>query len=89
MWWTLIEEIIPHPEEMASEKEIACCVRGHVYLDIWAASICEVLVCSTEPINVEKIFIVKFIRVKYFRTFSMYENIFTMKIKQITVASDL
>ena len=31
-----------------------------------------------------KIFIVKFIRVKYFRMFSVYENIFTVKIKRIT-----
>ena len=30
--WALIEEITPHAEEMAGEKEIACCVRGyHVY----------------------------------------------------------
>jgi len=27
----------------AGEKEIACCVRGHVYKDIWAAAIQEVL----------------------------------------------
>ena len=39
-------------EEMAGEKEIACCIRGyHVYKDIWAAAIGEVLVCSREPIN--------------------------------------
>ena len=61
---------------MAGEKEIACCVRGHVYLDIWAAAIREVLVCSMEPTNVRKIF-----AVKYFRTFSVYENIFTTKIE--------
>ena len=40
MWWELIEEIAPRAEEMAGEKEIACCVRGyHVYKDIWAAAI--------------------------------------------------
>ena len=50
--WALIEEIAPHAEEMAGEKEIACCVRGHVYLDIRAAAIREVLVYSTEPTNV-------------------------------------
>jgi len=56
VWWALIEEIAPHAEEMAGEKEMACCVRGyHVYKDIWAAAIWEVLVCSTEPTNVEKI----------------------------------
>jgi len=45
---------------MAGEKEIACCVRGyHVYKDIWAAAIREVLVCSMEPTNVRKIFVVK------------------------------
>ena len=45
-----------HAEEMAGEKEMACCVRGyHVYKDIRAAAIWEVLVCSTEPTNVEKI----------------------------------
>ena len=32
MWWALIEEIALHFEEMADEKEKACCVRGyHVY----------------------------------------------------------
>ena len=81
VWWALIEEIAPRAEEMAGEKEIACCVRAHVYLDIWAAAIRKVLVCSTELTNVGgKIFVVKFIRVKYFRTFSVYENIFTTKI---------
>ena len=38
-------------------------------------------VYSTEPTNVGKIFVVKFICVKYFRMFSVYENIFTTKIK--------
>ena len=47
--WALIEEIAQRAEEMAGEKEIACCVRGyHIYKDIWAAAIREVLVCSTE-----------------------------------------
>ena len=64
-------------------------LRGHVYLDMWAAAIREVLVCSTEPTNIGKIFVVKFIHVKYFHTFSVYENIFTMKIKRITVAYTL
>ena len=45
---------------MAGEKEIACCVRGyHVYKDIWAAAIREVLVFSMEPTNVGKIFVRK------------------------------
>ena len=71
-------------DEMAGEKEIACCVRGyHVYKDIWAAAIQEVLVSSTEPTNVGKI--QNYIRVKYFCTFSVYENIFSTKIKQILV----
>ena len=85
VWWALIEETTPRAEEITGEKEMACCVRGHVYKDIWAAAIGDVLVCSTEPTNVGKIFVVKFIRVKYFHTFSVYENIFTTKIKQITV----
>ena len=60
MWWALIEEIAPRAENrdrwLHGEKEIACCVRGyHVYKDIRAASIREVLVCSTEPTNVGKI----------------------------------
>ena len=62
VWWALIEEIAPRAEEMAGEKEIACCVRGYyVYKDIhvWAAAIWEVLVYSTEPTNVGKIFVVK------------------------------
>ena len=82
MWWALIEEITPRAEEMAGEKEIACCVRGyHVYKDIlWAVAIREVLVCSMELTNIGKIFIVKL----YLRKmFSVYENTFTMKIKRI------
>ena len=66
MWWTLIEEIAPCAEEMAGEKEVAgekemaCCVRGyHVYKDIWAAAIQEVLVRSTDPTNVGKLFVVE------------------------------
>ena len=57
MWWALIEEIAPCAEEMAGEKDFACCVRGYyVYKDICAAAIREVLVCSTEPTNVGTIF---------------------------------
>ena len=55
MWWALIEKIAPRAEVMACEKEMACCVRGyHVYKDMWAAAIGEVLVCSREPTNAEK-----------------------------------
>ena len=32
VWWALIEEITPRAEEMAGEKEIACCVRGQGYM---------------------------------------------------------
>ena len=54
VWWALIEEIAPRAEEMACEKEMARCVRGyHVYKDMWAAAIGEVLVCR-EPTNAEK-----------------------------------
>ena len=46
MWWALIEEIAPDAEEMTVEKEMACCVRGyHIYKNIWAAAIGEVLMC--------------------------------------------
>ena len=38
-------------------------------------------VYSMKPTYVGKIFVVKFIHVKYFHTFSVYENIFTTKIK--------
>ena len=56
MWWALIEEIASRAEEMAGEKEIACCVRGyHIYKDIWAAATREVLVHSMEPTNSGKI----------------------------------
>ena len=66
VWWALIE-IPPCAEEMAGAKEIACCVRGyHVYKDIWAAAIWEVLVCSTEPTNVGKIFVVELYSHKIF-----------------------
>ena len=53
--WLAFEEILPRAQEMAGEKDIAGCVRGyHVYKDIWAAGIWEVLLCSTEPTNVGK-----------------------------------
>ena len=79
MWWALIEEIAPRAEEMAGENEMACCVRGyHLYKDIWAAAIGKVLVCRHWCVIDRKIFNVKIIFcVKYFRTFSVYENIFT------------
>ena len=76
MWWALIE-IAQRAEEMTCEKETACCVRGyHVYKDIWAAVIGEVLVYSQEPTNAQKFSLYNYIRVKYFRTFSVSENIF-------------
>ena len=67
-------------KEMACEKEMACCVRGyHVYKVIYeAAAIGEVLACSREPTNAKK-FLCKNYHVKYFRPFSLYENIFTTK----------
>ena len=76
MWWALIEEITLRAKEMTCEKEMACCVRGyHVYKDIWAAAIVEVLVCGREPTNAEKICCKNYIHVKYFRTLSLYKNI--------------
>ena len=37
---------------MSSEKEVPSCVRGyHVYKDIWAAAVEELLTCSREPTN--------------------------------------
>ena len=55
VWWALIEEIAPRAEEMAGEKEMAG-VRGyHVYKDIWAAAIREVLVtvvCSRKNFRI-------------------------------------
>ena len=76
MWWALIEEIALCAEEMACEKEMACCVRGyHVYKDMWAAAIGEVLVCSREPTNEGKIIIVKL----YLHKIFLCKNIFTTK----------
>ena len=72
MWWALIEEIALRAKEMTGEKEMAYCVRCyHAYKDIWAAAIREVLVCSTEPTNVGKIFVVELY--SHFRTFSVYK----------------
>ena len=35
---------------MSTEMEIPSCVRGyHVYKDIWAAAVRELLMCSREP----------------------------------------
>ena len=67
MWRSLIEEITLHAEEMAGEKETACCVRGyHIYKDIWAAAIREVLVCSMEPTNVGQMFVIELYSRKIF-----------------------
>ena len=53
-------EIAPGSEEMAGKKEMACCVGGyHVYKDVWAAAIGEVLVCCCWCVIVRKFFIVK------------------------------
>ena len=67
------------------EKETACCVRGyHANKDIWTAAIREVLVCSMEPTNVGKIFVIElYIDVKYFRTFSVYKNTCTTKQSEL------
>ena len=67
MWCALIEEIAPRAEEMAGEKEMACCVRGyHEDKDIWAAAIGEVLVCRRWHAAIGKIFVVKLYSRKIF-----------------------
>ena len=43
---------------------------------IWAAAIGKVLVCHHWCVVAGKIFTVKYICVRYFGTFSVYENIF-------------
>ena len=55
VWWALIEEIALHAEEMASEKVMACCVRGRVYKDIWATAIREVLIVAWSQPMSEKV----------------------------------
>ena len=81
MWWALIEEIAPRAKEMAGEKEIAC-VRGYyVYKDIWAAAIREVLVCSPEPTNVGKIFVVRLYLHKIFSYIFCVQKIFLQQSK--------
>ena len=57
MWWALIEDVhqmcYRETEMACHSEEMACCVRGyHIYKDIWAAAIGEVLVYSREPTNV-------------------------------------
>ena len=76
---------------MACENEMACCVRGHqVYKDIWAAAIGEVLVCSREPTNVGKIFVVKlYSRKKISDVFCVRKYFYNEKKKRITVALSL
>ena len=79
MWWALIEEISAHGEEIANEKVIACCVRGyHVYKDILAAAIGEILVCRCWYVVIGKIFNVKFYSRKIFSyTLCVHKNCFT------------
>ena len=58
VWWALIEGITPRAEEMAGE-EMACYVRGyHVYEDMWAAAIGELLLCHHWCV-IRKIFVSK------------------------------
>ena len=65
---------------MAGEKEIACCVRGyHVYEDMWAAAIREVLVCCCWCVVVGKIFVVKLYSRKIFSYIFCVRKYFTMK----------
>ena len=62
---------------MACEKEMASCVRGyHIYNNIWAAAIEEVLFCFTVKLYSCKIFSYVFCVQKYFYN----------KKKRITVA---
>ena len=50
MWSALIEEMALRAEEMACEKEMACCVRGyHMYKDTWAAVIGDLCVAGSQP----------------------------------------
>ena len=80
-WALQVEEITPHAKQMACEKEMACCVRGyHVYKDIWAAAIGEVLVCSRKPTNVEN-FVVKLYSRKIFLYIVFVRKYFYNKIK--------
>ena len=55
----------------------------HVYNNMWAAANGKVLVCRCWCVVVGKIFVVNYFRVKYFRTFSVYENIFTTKNSEL------
>ena len=67
---------------MACEKEVACCVRGyHVYKDIWAAAIGEVLVCSREPTNAENFSLLKLYSRKIFSHVFFVRKYFYNEIK--------
>ena len=69
-------------EEVACEKEMACCVRGYqVYKDIWATAIGEVLVCSREPTNVGENFVVKLYSCKIFSYILFVRKYFYNEIK--------
>ena len=49
MWWPLNTL---HAEELAGEKEMACCVRGYkVYEDMWAAAIGHVVIRKIVVVN--------------------------------------
>ena len=84
MWWALIEEIALRSEEIACEKEMACCVRVyHVYEDMLAAAIGEsagvsLLVCRCWCVVVGKIFIVKLYLHKIFSYVFCVRTFFTM-----------
>ena len=81
MWWGLIEKIaLLCAEEMVCEKEMVCGVRGyHVYKDIWAPAIGEVLVCSREPTNVRVKLYIRLKKVSYvFRVGKYFYNRITV-----------
>ena len=67
---------------MACEKEMSCCVRGyHVYKDMRAAAIGEVVVCKQGANQRGKIFVVKFIHVKIFSYVFLVRKYFHNEIK--------
>ena len=76
-----VPEASVHPAIQMSLQPALSCDRQTRTMDIWAAAIGEVFVCSREPTNAEKVLVVKLYLHKIFLYVFFVRKFFTTKIK--------
>ena len=70
----------PRTKEMAGEKEMACVFEATAHTRICGQQQLGKCWCAVAGVSLsEKFSMENYMRIKYFRTFSVYENIFTTK----------